>query len=406
MKTNLILVDMASAWSVNGVMRFLQELINGMRVDRSYQIVWIRFLHQFSPDIIKEKHKGFICIYIPLPTDMQSFFKKHEIRHMIWQKGLQSISQVCGLGEKVIIHLHTLNLMEFALYVRERITCKIISHIHCIPWKGLYNNHPERFNHLYEKYYILHDYHHPADYIFREYEWKTYTESDCVVCVTECALHFIQSACPNATPNIHVIKNGIRDIGNYHYFKNNNKIRCLFVGNSTPSKGIRFILKALEIVKMQHDVCLTIVGSYSRECQRVIYTKHPFLDIEFTGKIDMLQLRDLYKEADIGIIGSLQEQCSYAAIEMMMFGLPIISTDVDGLSELFIDNVDALIVPTHFHPQGGLQVDFVKMSDSILSLIENPALRKRIGQNARHTYKNNYTAKKMTLAIKNIYETI
>lgn len=45
---------------------------------------------------------------------------------------------------------------------------------------------------------------------------------------------------------------------------------------------------------------------------------------------------------------SLQEQHSYAAIEMAMFGMPMIITAVDGLDEMFVDEISCLKVNTLF----------------------------------------------------------
>ena len=407
MKTNLILVDMASAWSVNGVMRYLQELIDVMRADHTYQITWLRFVHQLSSGVIAEKRKGVQHLTIPLPDDMQSVFKNIEKKQVLWQKALDYLFINLHQKGHVILHLHTLNLMDFALYAQKRIPCKIIMHIHCIPWKGLYNNHAEQFNLLFEKYYIKKDYSNPSDYIFREYERNCYTQSDCIICVTECARDFILNTCPHNASNIYVIPNGIKCIAPPKRYKNvSDSFQCLFVGNSTRSKGLEYILKALEIVNMQYDVCLTIVGNHSSGTQMCIHSQHPFLDIKFTGKVNFLELKELYMQADIGIIGSLQEQCSYVAIEMLMFGLPIVTTDVDGLGEIFTNEKDALTVPVHYRPRNGLMVDYISMAASIIKLIESPKMRESLGRNARRTYREKYTAIRMGKLTKSIYNTM
>lgn len=60
-----------------------------------------------------------------------------------------------------------------------------------------------------------------------------------------------------------------------------------------------------------------------------------------------MSLEDLsypYSICDIGLMVSLQEQHSYATIEMVMFGMPMIITAVDGLDEMFVDEVSSLKV--------------------------------------------------------------
>lgn len=60
-----------------------------------------------------------------------------------------------------------------------------------------------------------------------------------------------------------------------------------------------------------------------------------------------MSLEDLsypYSICDIGLIMSLQEQRSYATIEMVMFGMSMIITVVDGLDEMFVDEISCLKV--------------------------------------------------------------
>ena len=75
------------------------------------------------------------------------------------------------------------------------------------------------------------------------------------------------------------------------------------------------------------------------------------------GVVSFNELKKLYSESTIGIIPSLHEQCSYVAIEMSMFGLPIIVSDVDALSEMFEDEINALKIPLLFDEDFGLDLE-------------------------------------------------
>ena len=400
-------MDMASTWSANGVTRFLHVLTESLSHDSSYAVTWVRFIHQLTDEKIVENRLGYRQIIIPLPSDLRQFLRNQELRMQIWNVAFREIESVLMGDETCILHVHTLNLMEFALYVKKRYPCKIISHVHCLSWKSLYNNHSDRFNQLYEQYYIRHDTNRLSEFISSKYEWQTYMLSDGLVCVTNCARDFIRGVCPNSLSNIQVITNGINDIGVAHDYKiKGNSVQCLFVGNSTRSKGLEYILQALHIVNMQYNVTLKVAGTYSSANRDSLRNKYPFLDIQFTGKLPMSRLNRLYTHSDIGIIASLQEQCSYVAIEMMMFGLPIITTDVDGLGELFEHRKNALTVPTQFHPTRGLSIDTVQMADSIIALIEDESLREKIGRNARKSFLFRHTKEKMVSKLKHIYNTI
>jgi glycosyltransferase involved in cell wall biosynthesis len=108
------------------------------------------------------------------------------------------------------------------------------------------------------------------------------------------------------------------------------------------------------------------------------------------GRIPFEELKKLYAQCDIGIIASLQEQASYVAIEMAMFGLPIVSTAVDGLDEIFTDEINALKVRTKFSPIFGLSVDVEMMAKQIVRLIEDENMREMLSQNVRQLYEQRF----------------
>ena len=50
--------------------------------------------------------------------------------------------------------------------------------------------------------------------------------------------------------------------------------------------------------------------------------------------MDKNLLFEFYQIADVGVMPSFHEQCSYVAIEMMMMGVPLITSDSTGLKEM------------------------------------------------------------------------
>jgi glycosyltransferase involved in cell wall biosynthesis len=209
--------------------------------------------------------------------------------------------------------------------------------------------------------------------------------------------------------NITVIANGISDFGKENCLKKaklpSDTFQCLFVGFLSESKGIFYILKALRKVYIQgYSVCLNIAGNYNAKIYKQITEEYCDLQVNLLGRISFEELQQYYQESDIGIIASLQEQCSYAAIEMAMFGLPIITTAVDGLDEMFTDGVNALKVNTLFSKVFGLRVDTDMLADKIITLIENDELRRQLGRNARKLYKERFNLERMMHQTVEIYK--
>ena len=89
-----------------------------------------------------------------------------------------------------------------------------------------------------------------------------------------------------------------------------------------------------------------------------------------------------------------------------MAGLPVITTDVDGLDELFIDGYNGTKIPVTFNAKHGLQVDVIKMSEAIIQLGRNAKLRKQMGRNARKQYLKRHSLKQMIGSMKEIYTSL
>ncbi|WP_289415493.1 glycosyltransferase family 4 protein, partial [Bacteroides acidifaciens] len=115
------------------------------------------------------------------------------------------------------------------------------------------------------------------------------------------------------------------------------------------------------------------------------------------------KLKEVYQNSDIGVIASLQEQASYVALEMSMFGLAVITTAVDGLDEMFTDGVTALKVGVTFSAEDGLKVDVKMLEDKLIELIEDKKKRHRLGYNARRMYLEKLTLEQMTERTVSIY---
>ncbi len=95
--------------------------------------------------------------------------------------------------------------------------------------------------------------------------------------------------------------------------------------------------------------------------------------------------------ADIGIMPSFHEQCSYVAIEMMMHGLPIIGSTSTGLCEMIENNVTGLHIPVIEYIDRA-EIDSLLLAEKMLYLLQHPIEAKQMGQNGRIRYLNNYSS--------------
>ncbi len=89
---------------------------------------------------------------------------------------------------------------------------------------------------------------------------------------------------------------------------------------------------------------------------------------------------------DIFVLPSLFEYHSIALLEAMRAGKAIIATTVGGNEESVTNHVEALTIPSK---------DSIALSEALIKLIENPQLRKKIGENARKRFLIEFTENTM-----------
>lgn len=120
-----------------------------------------------------------------------------------------------------------------------------------------------------------------------------------------------------------------------------------------------------------------MAGSVDDKIKEQIEQEYKNLNIKLLGHVDYSRLQELYKSADIGLISSLFEQCSYVALEMMMHGLPVVYSGIEELREVFGYN-DNMNVPVKFTIYSGLGLDVDLFADKIMKLMDSQDLRREV----------------------------
>lgn len=118
-------------------------------------------------------------------------------------------------------------------------------------------------------------------------------------------------------------------------FKETDRL-ILYVGRLDKLKGISYMIEAIKpILKSDESIHLLLVGDGNDRLFRE-ETLGYWKQIHFIGRLQQCEVFELYQIVDLGVLPSFFEQCSYVAIEMMMFGLPFIAyTMQGGLKDMF-----------------------------------------------------------------------
>lgn len=159
------------------------------------------------------------------------------------------------------------------------------------------------------------------------------------------------------------------------------RCRLLFVGTLVRDKGIYELIEAMAIIgKLGFmNVDLTIVGHGTEQVQLQHHVNHLGLTerVRFEGFIDDAdQMAALYSNHDLFCLPTYHEGFPRVIYEAMLFSLPIITTQVGQIQTLVHDNVNGLFVKVRSPDD---------LAKKIIRLVENNALRQRLGQQARAT---------------------
>lgn len=154
----------------------------------------------------------------------------------------------------------------------------------------------------------------------------------------------------------------------YHDFTISKEL--LFVGQLINGKGLDCLLKLMG--KVDSEYKLTIVGSGKQGEYFKHYAKELNLGsrVNFVGQVTQDQLQKYYKRAYCLIVPSrAPETFNLTGIEAQKVGLPVIATNVGGISQWLVDGVNGFLVKPN---------DIKDLFAKINNLIEDKLLHKKI----------------------------
>jgi glycosyltransferase involved in cell wall biosynthesis len=175
--------------------------------------------------------------------------------------------------------------------------------------------------------------------------------------------------------------------------KNQEKL-ILYTGRFEMSKGLSYLFMAMEqLIKKIPNCRLVMAGNGNFE-SIINLTKYFSGNISFLGFIPFEDVVSLCHVAHIGVIPSLQEQCSYVALEMMHCGLPVVASDIGGLKEIFVHNENALLTSMISDTENGHGIvpDAEQLENNMFNLLTNDEMKTKFSQNAVKRANKMFTA--------------
>lgn len=161
--------------------------------------------------------------------------------------------------------------------------------------------------------------------------------------------------------------------------RNDGKIRFVSTGRLLPSKNILSAIRSLQYLPKELDYEYFIIGSGNQknEIEKEIITNKLSNKVRILDEMPRSEVLNELQKADIFLFPSLREGGSWALMEAMAIGLPVICLDWAGM-KIITDNSCAIRLPVTNPEQ--MPKD---MANAIVELVKDPNLRKRMGENGR-----------------------
>lgn len=165
----------------------------------------------------------------------------------------------------------------------------------------------------------------------------------------------------------------------------------LFVGRLVERKGVKYLIEAFsEVTSRYNNVRLRIIGEGPLKNTLLSLTQS--LDLQnkviFNGFVTESELIEAYKKASIFVLPAIidskgdTEGLGIVLIEAINYGVPVIASNVGGISDIVKDKVTGILVP---------EKDSSTLSKVIINLLENKKLKQRLIKNAKEHIKDNFS---------------
>jgi glycosyltransferase involved in cell wall biosynthesis len=165
---------------------------------------------------------------------------------------------------------------------------------------------------------------------------------------------------------------------------------CILVGSVCrldAAKGLPNLIQAAELALKQRDNLRFVIlgeGLERPDLERLIRERGLEKYVLLPGYRP--DIERCLPSLDIFTLSSNLENFSISILEAMRAGLPIVATNVGGNPEAIRNGIDGILVPPS-NPEA--------LSNEILALAGDKALRNRLGQSARQRFLQEFTADKM-----------
>ncbi|MDA4124027.1 MAG: glycosyltransferase family 4 protein [Thaumarchaeota archaeon] len=224
---------------------------------------------------------------------------------------------------------------------------------------------------------------------------RALADATVVVCLTkrdaDTMAHF---GCPQE--KIRIVPNAV-DAELFSPGPHRDEKTILWVGRMVPEKGVRHLAEVIDLV-IEGDKTTRFVIIGDGPLRRLLHDSIAGRDWQNRVSILGRQSREVVSEwmgrASVFLFTSSREGFPKVILEALSSGLPIVSFDLPGLNGVVEHGLDGLMVPPG---------DTAAMAKSVLSIVGDSDLGKKLGQHGRKRVLDTYTWELVLDLLSNVY---
>ncbi|OGH84953.1 MAG: hypothetical protein A2493_01900 [Candidatus Magasanikbacteria bacterium RIFOXYC12_FULL_33_11] len=194
-----------------------------------------------------------------------------------------------------------------------------------------------------------------------------------------------------------VVYNGIESKVESQKSKVNDKINLVFVGRLAEPKRPEMVIDVISGFEksIKEKIRFSIIGDGTKRNYLENLAKEKNVDVVFTGNLEHSDVMKELTKNDIFVFISAWEGFPYTILEAMSKGLPVIASNVGGISEVVDNNVGRLV-----------ENDAGQIANALLELINDKQLREELGENGRKLVEEKFSLENMLEKTGKIYKNV
>jgi glycosyltransferase involved in cell wall biosynthesis len=196
------------------------------------------------------------------------------------------------------------------------------------------------------------------------------------------------------------IHNGVEIQGDISDKELSIPLKIVFVGRFVPQKDQLLFCKAFlglkSELKERAQIAFVGDGPLRNKVEEYVKASQFSNHFQFLGELRRDDVFKVLKQSNLFVLIANWEGFPRSILEAMSCGLPVVASDVGGVSEV-VDNSCGLLVK---------KGDLDDIQRALIRMIEEPELIKKLGQKAKQKVENSFSLDKMLSKTEQLYQEI